>query len=193
MEQSRRTRKKDMTHRAIMHSAKMLFEKKGIGNVTVDAIAENADVSRSTFFSHFSAVDDLLKQIANEEIDDIIAASVEDGRLDITALFSRLTEDTYPYPYLMSELITRSIISPGNSSVAKVFSLIQDEIAREGYEQPLKEFSSADISAFIFGAYFGLVFQKFLANEDFENPDETTDKLKKFINYIKKQEESTNE
>ncbi|MBR3438787.1 MAG: helix-turn-helix transcriptional regulator, partial [Clostridia bacterium] len=59
MEQSRRLRKKDNTHRAIMHSAKMLFEKNGLGNVTVEQIAEAADVSRSTFFTHFTSVDDL--------------------------------------------------------------------------------------------------------------------------------------
>ena len=53
MEQARRSRKKEQTHRTIMHSAKVLFEQHGINNVTIEQIAENADVSRSTFFSHF--------------------------------------------------------------------------------------------------------------------------------------------
>ncbi|MEG2456776.1 MAG: helix-turn-helix domain-containing protein, partial [Clostridia bacterium] len=57
---SRRLRKKNNTHKALLHSAKKLFEDKGIGNVTIDEISEAADVSRSTFFTHFASLDDLL-------------------------------------------------------------------------------------------------------------------------------------
>ena len=67
-EPSRRSRKKQNTHKAILHQAKVLFEKEGIGNVTIEQISERADVSRSTFFSHFASVDDLLKEISDEEI-----------------------------------------------------------------------------------------------------------------------------
>jgi sugar phosphate isomerase/epimerase len=66
MEQQRRSRKKEQTHRSIMHSAKVLFEQHGINNVTIEQIAENADVSRSTFFSHFDSLDSLLTEIAAE-------------------------------------------------------------------------------------------------------------------------------
>ena len=69
-EPSRRSRKKQNTHKAILHQAKVLFEKEGIGNVTIEQISESADVSRSTFFSHFASVDDLLKEISDEEIND---------------------------------------------------------------------------------------------------------------------------
>ncbi len=194
MEQKKKQyRKKARTHHILMHSAKMLFEERGLGNATIDAIAKHANVSRSTFFTHFTSLDDLLNQIANEEIDDIISAAGEEGEVDIEAIFCQLTKDTYPYPYLMSELVTRNIISSGNSSVAKIFSLISDEIEKEGYEIPLKEFSSEDISAFIFGAYFGLIFQKFLNHESFDDPNETYDKIRHFIKYIKKQEELKNE
>lgn len=193
MEQTRRSRKKDITHHSIMHSAKLLFEEKGIGNVTIEAIAEKADVSRSTFFSHFTSLDDLLMQIANEEIDDVIKAADKDGALDINAIFTQLSKDAYPYPYLFAELITRSIISQSNSSIEKVFSLIDSQIAKEGYEEILKCFPSEDVSAFIFGAYFGLIFQKFISKEPFEDPNETNDKIQHFIKYLKKQEESTNE
>ena len=41
MEQARRSRKKEQTHRAIMHSAKVLFEQHGINHVTIEQIAEN--------------------------------------------------------------------------------------------------------------------------------------------------------
>ena len=86
-EPSRRSRKKQNTHKAILHQAKVLFEKEGIGNVTIEQISESADVSRSTFFSHFASVDDLLKEISNEEINDVFdAAEKGDGKLTVSAL-----------------------------------------------------------------------------------------------------------
>ena len=55
----------------------------------------------------------------------------------------------------------------------------------ENYEKMREQFSSKDISAFIFGAYFGLIFQKFMNGESFENPDETNDKIQKLIKFYK--------
>ena len=80
MEQTRRSRKKEQTHRAIMHSAKVLFEQNGINNVTIDRIAEEADVSRSTFFTHFESLDALLGEIAAEEISDILSPPEGSGK-----------------------------------------------------------------------------------------------------------------
>ena len=94
-EPSRRSRKKQNTHKAILHQAKVLFEKEGIGNVTIEQISESADVSRSTFFSHFASVDDLLKEISNEEINDVFdAAEKGDGKLTVSALLKQLNDDT---------------------------------------------------------------------------------------------------
>ncbi len=194
MDQTRRLRKKDATHRALMHSAKLLFEEQGISNVTIEQITEKADVSRSTFFSHFASVDDLLEQIAGEEIHDIIEASHQNGEFSVKNLFSRLTADTYPYPYLMCELMIKSILSDDTSSVAEALTLINKEINSDDYSAMMNSgFESGDISAYIFGAYFGLIFQKLIYSEPFENPDETYNKIEKFINYLKNQEETKNE
>ncbi|MCQ2470672.1 MAG: TetR/AcrR family transcriptional regulator [Clostridia bacterium] len=193
MEQTRRMRKKDMTHRAIMHSAKLLFEKNGISNVTIEKIADGADVSRSTFFSHFDSLDDLLSQIANEEINDILKAAEKDGEIDIDAVFTKLAEDTYPYPSLMCELVVRSILLGKDSSVSNVFRLLGKEISNGGYDKLKEMFSDKDISALIFGAYFGLIFRKITDKENFGNPKETINKINYFINYLKNQEDNNNE
>ena len=193
MDQTRRLRKKDATHRTLMHSAKLLFEENGISNVTIEQITEKADVSRSTFFSHFTSVDDLLEQIANEEIKDVTDAAHKDGEFSIQALFERLAIDTYPYPYLMSELIVKSILSDDNSSLGRTFSLIDKEIEGEKYDLLSKGFEPGDVSAILFGAYFGLIFRKFINGESFENPEESNEKIQKFIKYMKNQEENTNE
>ena len=186
MENTRRLRKRDTTHKTLMHSAKLLFEENGISGVTIEQITEKADVSRSTFFSHFASVDDLLNQIANEEVNDIISAACDNGRADISAIFARLNKDTYPYPYLMCELLTKNILSGENSSIEKVFSMMQDEIAGGEYDSLLGTFSKEDISAFIFGAYFGLVFQKFIGKEPFDDPAKTGDVIEKYIDFLKK-------
>ena len=189
MEHRHHLKKRERTHRAIMHSAKLLFEKKGIGNVTIDQISENADISRSTFFTHFSSVDDLLNQIADEEIKDILTAARSEDGLIISALFSRLNKDTYPYPNLMLDLFIRSILYNGNNAVSGIDTVMTNEIRADGYAKLKQQFKAEDISAFILGSYFGLIFRKFINNEPFDDRDETNEKIQKFINFLKDQEE----
>ena len=191
MEHKHRLKKSERTHKAIMHSAKMLFEKKGIGNVTIDQISENADISRSTFFTHFTSLDDLMNQIANEEIGDILNAT--DSSHSIGSIFERLTFDTYPYPNLMIDLFIRSILYDGKNSVAHIDAIMRSEIAESGYDKLKENFSPKDISAFILGSYFGLIFQKFINKEAFDDRDETNDKIQKFINFLKDQEDIKHE
>lgn len=47
-------RKRTKTQRAILHAAKGLYEKYGVGNVPFDDIADAADVCRTTVFNHFA-------------------------------------------------------------------------------------------------------------------------------------------
>jgi len=189
MEHKHHLKKRERTHKAIMHSAKLLFEKKGIGNVTIDQISENADISRSTFFTHFSSLDDLMNQIAEEEIGDILSAAASQDGSRISSLFERLTKDTYPYPNLMLDLFIRSILYNGRNSVAEIDSMMINEIESGGYEGMKRRFESKDISALLLGAYFGLIFRKFINNEQFDDQEETNDKIQKFINFLKDQEE----
>lgn len=188
---SRRERKKDKTHRAIMHSAKVLFEQHGIGGVTIDQISEGADVSRSTFFSHFASLDDLLEQIAAQEIADLFNAVEAGGdEPSVRSLLRQLNSDTYPYPYLACELLMRSILTKGESPFARVDKFVRSEIEEKGgYDELKKIFSSKDLSAFILGSFFGLVFQRLVNNEPFGNPTELSDKIMKFITFLDKQEE----
>lgn len=191
IEKSRRSRKRDNTHKSIMHSAKVLFEANGIANVTIDQISEGADVSRSTFFSHFASLDDLLKQIADEEINDIFEAVDTSGEEpSIRTLMRQLNNDTYPYPYLVCELIMRALLSKDETSLKRVDAFMREELTNKGgYEKIRKNFSPKELSAVIFGAYFGMVFQKLINNEPFESPTETNDTIQKFITFLEDREE----
>ncbi len=190
-ESSRRSRKKQNTHKAILHHAKVLFEQNGIGNVTIEQISESADVSRSTFFSHFASLDELLKEISDEEVNDVFAAvKNEEKNLTISTLLKQLNSDTYPYPYLSCEVLMRGILAKGESNFSQIDRFLRAEIeSDEKYSKALENFSSKEMSGLILGAFFGLVFQKMINDESFDNPDETNITIQKFIKYLENQEE----
>lgn len=129
LETSRRLRKKNNTHKALLHAAKKLFEEKGLGNVTIDEISEAADVSRSTFFTHFNSLDDLMEQIAAEEINDLVSVFEEsEQEVSISALIDKLVDDTIPYPYLTGNLLMRGILCKGESSFSKIYDIATERI-----------------------------------------------------------------
>ena len=191
IDSSRRSRKKQNTHRAILHNAKILFEQKGIGNVTIEQISESADVSRSTFFSHFASLDDLLREISDEEVNEVFSAVQKDeGDPTISALLRQLNSDVYPYPYLSCEVLMRGILAKGESNFSQIDRFLRKEIEKDGgYSKALETFSSKELSGLILGAFFGLVFQKLINDESFDNPDETYITIRKFIKYLENQED----
>jgi AcrR family transcriptional regulator len=70
---SRRERKKQATREAIHAAAFGLAEERGLVGVTVDAIAERADVGRRTFFRYFPAKESVLFH----DIDSQIQATID--------------------------------------------------------------------------------------------------------------------
>ena len=59
MPSDRRSRKRLATRQAISVAADRLFRKRGFDHVTVDEIAEAADVGRMTVFNHFARKEDM--------------------------------------------------------------------------------------------------------------------------------------
>jgi AcrR family transcriptional regulator len=64
--QSRQTRKRLATRQSISDAATRLFFERGFDKVTVDEIAEAADVSRMTVFNHFSRKEDMFFDLDDE-------------------------------------------------------------------------------------------------------------------------------
>jgi AcrR family transcriptional regulator len=64
--QSRQTRKRLATRQSISDAATRLFFERGFDHVTVDEIAEAADVSRMTVFNHFSRKEDMFFDLDEE-------------------------------------------------------------------------------------------------------------------------------
>lgn len=70
----RRSRKRLATRQKISDAATCLFMKRGFDKVTVDEIAEAADVSRMTVFNHFSRKEDMFFDLDEEGREDLLAA-----------------------------------------------------------------------------------------------------------------------
>ncbi|MBB3665493.1 AcrR family transcriptional regulator [Prauserella sediminis] len=69
----RRARKKMATRRAIQEAALHLFAQHGVENVTVEEIADRADVGLRTFFNYFPTKEDAVLASTAPGIDSLIA------------------------------------------------------------------------------------------------------------------------
>ena len=96
-----------------MHSAKRLFEEKGIGHVTFNDIAEESEMCRTTIFNHFATINDLYYALIDEEVKDLVdlyKSGGKTGKDAIEELFQKLLEDTEKYPVLASKLLNNAMI-----------------------------------------------------------------------------------
>jgi AcrR family transcriptional regulator len=71
---NRQTRKRLATRQCISDAATRLFFERGFDQVTIDEIAEAADVSRMTVFNHFSRKEDMFFDLDDEGRDDMLKA-----------------------------------------------------------------------------------------------------------------------
>ena len=68
----RRTYAPDATRRAILDSALALFEANGFHATSVQAVAEDADVTKGAFYHHFDSKDELVHIIHGELLDHML-------------------------------------------------------------------------------------------------------------------------
>ncbi|WP_254772219.1 TetR/AcrR family transcriptional regulator [Sphingomonas sp. NFR04] len=97
----RRTRKRQMTRQAISDVATRLFFERGFDQVTIDEIAQAADVGRMTVFNHFPRKEDLFFDREDAIRDAALAALRERARgtsavQALRALAHRLIDDPDP-------------------------------------------------------------------------------------------------
>ena len=188
---TRQKRKKNKTHTNIMHAAKSLFDKKGIGNVTVDEISELADISRSTFFNHFNSIDDLLIEIANQEIEDlveIVSKEKKTGLENIELLLNTLIDDIYNYPTLSMFLLTNNILNKKNESSKLIVDIIKRDLKEDNLDH-FKGFDIDEITGLLLGSIFGLLYEKFIEGTPFNDKEQQKLTICKILKIFNLEEE----
>ena len=154
-------RKRNKTQRAILHAAKVLYEKDGVGNVPFDDIAVAADVCRTTVFNHFADAGELQQAIAVAEIGELIEFGEQSslrGIKLIEALLNKLIDDTANYPRVMARLTNATILGGESGRVGEIERMIARQYEIEFGAFPASAPVSANLLAqMTMGLYYGQV------------------------------------
>lgn len=160
---SRRERKKRESKARILKVARKFFQNKDFENTSIEEIADGADISKSTFFNYFNSKENLLKEIANEEIDkirDYIGLELNkklSAKDKIYLVMKSLLEDSASYNRLSKRIMQTMSLSSNekNLYITKLENILV-ELVEEGQ---VKGELRVDISAYrtatiIVGAYY---------------------------------------
>lgn len=172
-ELSRRERKKRNTKAKILKKARRIFEKKGYDNTSIEDIAEAVDISKTTFFNYFPSKDSLLRELSDEEIEDVSdylvtdLAGEESAVRKIMLMIEKIYFDSIKYPYLNSRILFTTFPQEGQepsnmrNEYIKIFSGLAAE-AIEKHEVSNRQAASEIVQAILICCY-GMIIDCFSA------------------------------
>lgn len=180
--------KRERTRRTIMHYTKVLFEQKGLDNVTFDDIAQAAHVCRTTVFNHFSNISDLMTALIDDEIKDLINTCYDSGKTGkelIYLLMDKLSDDLCNYPVLMTKLTNASIMKgTGSSAIATLEDLIERSInVIEPKPAILNTISTEELTSLVMSVYYGQVNHIHARGKAFDR-NALKDSIHRILDYI---------
>ena len=73
-------RRQKKTRRAVYDAFAALLERKNYSSITVQEIIDEANIGRSTFYSHFETKDELLRALCSEIFDHVFAGNLTKER-----------------------------------------------------------------------------------------------------------------
>ena len=163
--EGRRERRARETRRRIVLAALDLFTERGMDSVTVEEIADRADVARATVFNYFATKESLCHGIAQIQFETLQEALLE-NRLyahsvgeKLTHVFRLMSELPGRNPDQCRAVLARSLstMKPGEvpEHRKQIFLLIQ-KLVEEGQQsgELRKDAPSCELAGFLMGVHF---------------------------------------
>ena len=155
----RRERKKLTTHQLLRSAALRLGAERCLADVTVEEIAEEADVSVRTFYDHFHSKEDAMIGFDAYRVDQLRVALAErplgESALDAlhTVLRMMLEESSFEWPLRMKVIATNPALLPRmfTSFIVYERAMIEAVAARTGLD-PDHDLYPAVVTAVAVGA-----------------------------------------
>lgn len=182
---SRRERRKAEVRGRILEAALELFRERGFAEAKVADICERADVAHKTFFNHFPAKQDLVRQIAQHAIGELLV-DIETARKQgrntadrlerfFTGMAQRSLEAGPMFREVVTELVHVVHESGSRSEQARrlhdAFAAIVSDGLAAG--DVTRRHGAETLTEMILGAYYVLIFN--YANlDDFPLADQAT-------------------
>ena len=182
---SRRERRKAEVRGRILEAALELFRERGFAEAKVADICERADVAHKTFFNHFPAKQDLVRQIAQHAIGELLV-DIETARKQgrntadrlerfFTGMAQRSLEAGPMFRAVVTELVHVVHESGSRSEQARglhdAFAAIVSDGLAAG--DVTRRHGAETLTEMILGAYYVLIFN--YANlDDFPLADQAT-------------------
>ncbi|MEG1361906.1 MAG: TetR/AcrR family transcriptional regulator [Lachnospiraceae bacterium] len=178
--------KRQRTAKVILHAVKVLYEKKGLGQISYDEVAREAGVCRTTVFNYFPTTQQLLAALQTLEVEEILSECEREdaptGYKRIEALFYKLIDDTAKYPNMMTTLTNNLILSEDSPCIEKLEQLVAASLREAGW-CPDREISYEHMAIMLMGQYYGLMNHYHIVKAAFES-DKIKKEIKAMIEYL---------
>lgn len=176
----RRTKK---TRRLLWDGLAKLMLKHDINEITVKDLTEAADINRSTFYTHYKDIYDLVNSMEAEllaEFDELISCSMDDAE-DVHSQILPVLKELYGRLYEHKALVSAFLGPHGDASfIYSLQDLLSSKITgwwkNDSYDASLSSF----YSAFCFSGCIGII-KEWIKTGYKKKPDEMADITAKFL------------
>ena len=157
-----REKKKQQVEHKITHSALQLFEKSGYDAVSIDDIAEAAEVSKSTFYNYFATKEAVLVKLSINSVNNVKEAMAKAPAQDdpvemIRQSFHCLINDIYSWRNVAREAAMISVYNEAAHDV--INNLIVDYVDLAQKKEIFRnDYSCAIITRSLMGIYYIAIF-----------------------------------
>ena len=161
----RRERKKRETRNRILETSISLFGSQGFAATPIDQIAQEADVSRGTFFNYFPTKETLLHELAREEIQSLArraaSAPAHSPVAKIRHVMRTLVQDSRDFLDVTRYVLIHTLQSPaGDQSFDLQLGRILNQLVRRAQDahEIRADLDPRDIALAILGVYLSTFF-----------------------------------